>query len=113
MSKKKDKVKEVPTVDEGQPRCVIDNTTLTQLENTGVLGDDLKSGFQLADEFVGTLMRKVQECITVSETVKKIPEFNANLAVEMAYSCASMKAFAYDERADDYCLGLEDEPVST
>lgn len=28
----------------------------------------------------------------------------------MAYSCASMKAFAYDERADDYCLGLEDEP---
>ena len=54
----------------------------------------------------------VDEAITVIETVKKIPDFNANLSVELAFSCASMKAFTSDPRADERYLESDVEPVS-
>lgn len=54
----------------------------------------------------------VDEAITVIETVKKIPDFNANLSVELALSCTSMIAFTSDPRADELHLECDEEPVS-
>ena len=49
-----------------------------------IAGEDLQNGLTMADEFVGQLMDKVDEAMTVIETVKKIPEYNADLTVMMA-----------------------------
>ena len=48
--------------------------------------------FLLSESMVNKyIWSKVDEAITVMETVKKIPEFNANLSVEYAMCCASMR----------------------
>ena len=60
--------------------------------------NDMRSGLIMADEFVNKLFDQVDEAITVIETVKKIPDFNANLSVELAMSCAKMHGFASDRR---------------
>lgn len=72
----------------------------------------MRSGLIMADEFVTKLFDQVDEAITVIETVKKIPDFNANLSVELAMSCASMHGFASDQRKDDGYLCEDEEPVS-
>lgn len=46
-------------------------------------------------------MDRVYEATTVIETVKKIPEYNANLTVEMAMRTAKLKVLSSDPRADD------------
>ena len=70
------------------------------------------TGFFLADQYAKKIQSMVDEAITVIETVKKIPDFNANLSVELAFSCASMKAFTSDPRADERYLETDEEPVS-
>ena len=73
---------------------------------------DAFNGLLIADQLVGCLWDKIDEAITVIETVKKIPEFNANLSVEYALTCASMRAFTTDPRVDDEYLVNDEEPVS-
>ena len=72
---------------------------------------ELANSLILADEMVTKLQAKVMEQITVIETVKKIPEFNANMSVEMAFSCVWMNKFRQDNRVDESYLVMEDEPV--
>ncbi len=82
------------------------------IENHPGCPDDMRSGLLIADEFVNKLFSQVDEAITVIETVKKIPDFNANLSVELAMSCAGMQNFASDPREDEKYLSEDDEPVS-
>ena len=63
---------------------MIGGKTLGRLEESMIAGEDLQNGLTMADEFVGQLMDKVDEAMTVIETVKKIPEYNADLTVMMA-----------------------------
>ena len=55
---------------------------------TGTLGEmtqpDPTLGFLIASSMVYHMIDKYEEGITVIETLKKIPEFNANLSVEYA-----------------------------
>ena len=74
---------------------------------------DLTSGLLIADKLVCYLWDKIDEAITVIETVKLIPEYNANLSVEYALTCANMRAFTTDLRLDDiYLVKDDEEPVS-
>ena len=43
---------------------------------------DMSSGLLMADEFIEKIFGKVDGIITVNETVKKLPDYNANLTVE-------------------------------
>ena len=63
--------------------------------------EQLANSLLMADEFVNDLQKKVFETITVIETVKKIPDYNANLAVEQSFSCVWMQSFQHDDKADD------------
>ena len=63
-------------------------TTLPSLSFMECGGGDLQHSMVMADEFVQQLCGKIDEAITVIETVKKIPDFNANLSVELAVSCS-------------------------
>ena len=76
------------------------------------IGQNHAAGFELADEYAKKIQSMVDEAITVIETVKKIPDFNANLSVELAISCAFMRAFTSDPRADEGYLDSDEEPVS-
>ena len=87
------------------------NAALVQ-ETYSEIGQNHAVGFFLADEYANKIQSMVDEAITVIETVKKIPDFNANLSVELAYSCATMKAFMSDPRADERYLVSDEEPVS-
>ena len=66
----------------------------------------------MSDNMVKYLWNKIDEAITVIETVKKIQEYNANVSVEYALSCASMRTLIYDPRIDDKYLVKDEEPVS-
>ena len=81
-------------------------------ETFSEIGQGHAAGFFVADEYANKIMSMVDEAITVIETVKKIPDFNANLSVELAYTCASMKAFTSDPRVDEHYLESDEEPVS-
>ena len=76
------------------------------------IGQGHAAGFELADEYAKKIQGMVDEAITVIETVKKIPDFNANLSVELALSCASLRAITSDPRADELHLECDEEPVS-
>ena len=52
----------------------------------------------MAHDFVTKVMDRVDEALTVIETVKKIPEYNADLTVEMAMRTARLKIVLYDPR---------------
>ena len=106
----------------GSKHNVRDSTdaALRHISSTGkVLGEtafefgkDHSFSLQIGDEYAHKIWSMVDEAITVMETVKKIPDFNADLSVELAYSCASMKAFTSDPRADERYLEKDEEPVS-
>ena len=59
---------------------------------------------------VEVLLNKVDNAITVIETLKKVPEYNVELAVLQALSCSRIKALEADPRFDDWALEIEDEP---
>ena len=42
----------------------------------------MSSGPLMADEFIGKILANVDQIITVNETIKKLPDYNANLTVE-------------------------------
>ena len=81
-------------------------------ETFAEMGQHHAAGLELADEYAKKIQSMVDEAITVIETVKKIPDFNANLSVELAFSCASMKVLTCDPRLDDAFLDSDEEPVS-
>lgn len=54
----------------------------------------------------------MDESITITETVKKIPEYNACLTVEEAICCLELRQNFYDQRKDDCYLLEDEEPVS-
>ena len=65
----------------------------------------------MADDFVTKVMDRVDEALTVIETVKKIPEYNSDLTVEMAMRTARLKVVLYDPKVDDhYIMEEEVEP---
>ena len=59
------------------------------------------------------LMDQVDEAMTVIETMKKIPEYNADLTVMMATHTARLKVLISDPRCDDIHLVDKDagEPI--
>jgi len=59
---------------------------------------------------VEVLLDKVDKAITVIETLKKVPEYNVELAVLQSFSCTRIKALEADPRIDDWALELENEP---
>lgn len=62
----------------------------------------------MAKEFVGNIVDRVDEAMTVIETVKKIPEYNADLTVMMAMRTAKLKVLYSDPRCDDWFLNDSD-----
>ena len=94
------------------PPMIIGSETLFHLEHSNGAGNDLHQGMVVADEFVTKVMDRVDEALTVIETVKKIPEYNADLTVEMAMRTARLKVVLYDPRCDDVHIKEEEvEPV--
>ena len=74
---------------------------------------DPQMSILIANSMVDYMIEKYEEGITVIETLKKIPEFNANLSVEYALQCAQMRTLSTDPRIDDIYLARDDEPVSS
>ena len=81
-------------------------------ETAGMGAGDLYNGILMANKIVDCLWDRIGEAITVIETVKKIPEYNANVSVEYALTCANMKVIETDPRLDDCYLVNDEEPVS-
>ena len=100
MSKKLATAKTIVANDDSQ----LTNYKGIGIENYPGCPDDMRSGVYMADFYVKSLMDKVDEAITVIETVKKIPDYNSNLSVELAMTCASMQGFASDPRLDEKYL---------
>ena len=69
-------------------------------------------GLLLADTMVSSVWERIEEAITVKETVKKIPEYNANVSVEYALCCANMRGLTSDPRMDECFIVQDEEPVS-
>lgn len=80
------------------PQMIVGSETLFHFENSNGTGNDLHQGMVVADDFVTKVMDRVDEALTVIETVKKIPEYNADLTVEMAMRTARLKIVLYDPR---------------
>ena len=116
MSKKKDDLKKQKTV---VSEAVIETDPLarggeffSKMQLSGAMGEDLIDGFFQSKGMVEVLLDKVDKAITVIETLKKVPEYNVELAVLQAFSCTRIKALEADPRIDDWALGLEDEPTA-
>ncbi len=77
-----------------------------------IVGSDLMTGAVVADKIVDVLFEKVDEALTVIETMKKIPDYQAELAIELSFQCHRIKALSADPRVDDWALGNEEEPKS-
>ena len=45
-------------------------------------GVDTMNGIGIAENLVESILKRIDERIETAETLKKIPDFNANLAVE-------------------------------
>ena len=58
----------------------------------------------VVDDAIGFLSERIMERITTIETVKKIPEYNSLVTVEMCFSCAEMNRFEADKKLDDIYL---------
>ena len=85
---------------------------ISALEQMNIVGSDLIEGAVMAEEFIDSLFSKVDEAITVIETVKKIPDYNADYSVEQAVMTARMKVLTPDYKEDDQFLLQDQEPVS-
>ena len=57
---------------------------------------DLSSGPLMADEMLGKLLGNVDHIITVNETVKKLPDYNANLTVEQILWSSALRLITPD-----------------
>ena len=66
----------------------------------------------IADDVVAKIMSRVNQSLTVIETVKKIPEYNADLTVMMALRTSRLKTIYSDPRSDDTYLNSsgDEEP---
>ena len=77
-------------------------------------GVDLLESAYVGDSMVEKIVGNVYEQIMVMETVKKIPDYNTNMTVELAFQCAWMKSLMPDPKEDDgVLLEEDDEPKST
>ena len=68
-----------------------------------------KQAFIMANEFVNKIIERVDEAVTVMETTTIIPDYNANLAVMLAMTTASLKVLTADARVDDQLIAVDDE----
>ena len=67
----------------------------------------------MADEFIGKILANVDQIITVNETVKKLPDYNANLTVEEILWSSALRLIWPDNRVDEkYIIEEDAEPVS-
>lgn len=74
-------------------------------------GVDLHQGLVIAEEFTSQLLYRINETIIIKETVKKIPDYNADLVIMMAMKTTQFKTLTSDPRIDDkYIFGEELEP---
>ena len=55
--------------------------------------DHFLNGAILADECIESVFRNINHHIYITETLKKMPDYNSNVAVELAVICAKMKIF--------------------
>ncbi len=85
---------------------------LAKLQYDKIFGSDLITGAVVADKIVDVIFEKVDEELTVIETMKKIPDYQAELAIELSFQCHRIKALSADPRVDDWALGNEEEPQS-
>ena len=67
----------------------------------------------VADDFINVLIGKVNEKITLFETLKKMNDYHANFCVERTVMIAELKMAMKDDRVDDCYLVTDEEPVST
>ena len=75
--------------------------TLANLELLKCAGDDLHQGLVIAEDFTSQIVNKLEQAITVLETVKKIPDYNADLCIMQIMKTAQLKTLTYDRRNDD------------
>jgi hypothetical protein len=54
------------------------------------MNQHLNNGLLIGDKMAIEITKKVLDAITVIETVKKIPQYNANMSLELAFSCVWM-----------------------
>lgn len=73
------------------------------------VGQELKQAFIMANEFVNKIIERVDEAVTVMETTKIIPDYNANLTVMLAMTTARLKVLTADARVDDQLIAVDDE----
>ena len=85
---------------------------MAKLQYDKIFGSDLMTGTIVADKMVDVLFERVDEALTVIETMKKIPDYQAELAIELSFQCHRIKALSADPRVDDWALGNEEEPKS-
>lgn len=83
-----DKVAKLDLGGENSSRRTLDNGGFSARTANNLTSDmnepEPELGFLIANSMVDCIIEKVDESITVIETLKKIPEFNANLSVEYA-----------------------------
>ena len=74
---------------------------------------ELSTGPLLADEFIGKVLTQVDQIITVNETIKKLPDYNANYTVEEILWSSALRLIWPDARVDEkYIIEPDEEPVS-
>ena len=67
----------------------------------------------LADEFMEKVFEQVGQIITVNETIKKLPDYNANKTVEEILWSSALRLIWPDPRVDEkYIIEPDEEPVS-
>ena len=73
---------------------------------------DYCNALLVATDAVTYLKARLKDAIDTIETLKKAPDYNTNMTVELAFSCAWMQSFRPDCRQDDPYLEQDTEPVS-
>ena len=62
----------------------------------------------MADEVIVKMFKNIDQIITVNETIKKLPDYNANLTVEEIFWSASMRLIWPDNREDEQYIIEQD-----
>ena len=80
------------------------NGTFLKPEGQRKKGVDMVHGQLFADDFVEGMLQTIDERIETAETLKKIPDFNADFAVEQCFQVAFIQVQVPDKKTDDCYL---------
>jgi len=69
---------------------MIDSHRVHPKQSCDPINQHLNNGLLIGDKMANEITKKVLDAITVIETVKKIPQYNANMSLELAFSCVWM-----------------------